>query len=235
MNQINESFNISSVQITPYIAGLPLDYYPDEELPLFLPLPDQKLTYGIGYNSYRQRKELGMPYFTSKSGNRARKAWDNMMRRCYRSKQSAYKDCRVCRKWHDYQEFAEWYASQPYAYKSDSELDKDILDPLNMIYSPDHCSLAPKQINLLFKDSRKLRGRLPRGVYEHSSKQGFVARISKNGKSVELGRFESIDCAFEAYKRARQEYGKELATLFDGSIDPRVTERLRNLSAHIRD
>lgn len=234
MKQINESFNIS-VQIKPQFAGIPLDYYPGEDLPLFLPLPRQKLTYGVGYNSYLQRKALGLSYFDSRRGNRIRKAWDNMMRRCYSVQQSAYEGCRVCRKWYDYQEFAEWYSSQPNAYKSVSELDKDILDPLNMIYSPDHCTVTPKQINLLFKDSRKLRSRLPRGVYEHTSKLGFIARISKHGKSVALGRFETIAEAFEAYKRARQEYGKELAALFEGRIDPRVTERLRNLSAHIRD
>jgi hypothetical protein len=235
MMQISQSFDTSKVQITLHTAGLPLDHYPGEELPLFLPIKGQDLTYGVGYNSYRQRKALGMPYFGSGKKNRCRKAWDNMMRRCYGGRSPAYEGHRVCKSWLDYQEFAAWYHSQPEAYKPKSELDKNILDPLNMIYSPVHCTLVPKQINLLFKDSQKLRGRLPRGVYVHPSGLGFVARLSKNGKPLALGRFDLIEEAFEAFKKARQEYGKELAEQFYGQIDPRVIEILENLSAHIRD
>ncbi|MCY1313459.1 hypothetical protein D9M70_639850 [compost metagenome] len=93
----------------------------------------------------------------------------------------------------------------------------------------------PKRINLLFKDSRKRRGKLPRGVSEHSSKVGFIANISKYGKLHALGRFDCLFQAFEAYKQARQEYGQELAQLYEGLIDPRVVNALRRLSAHIKD
>lgn len=233
MNQSNETLDIKIVYVLPHLAGQHLDYSLGEEAPLFSPPKGARLVYGKGYNSWKRRKTLGMPYH--KTRTRAHKRWLNMLQRCYTLEKVAYFGCSVCPKWLDFQEFADWFEVQPYAGAVDAELDKDILDSQNLVYSPEHCTVVPKRVNLLFKDSRKLRGRLPKGIYEHSSKLGFVARISREGKSVELGRFESIAGAFEVYKQARQEYGKELAALFDGHIDPRVTERLRNLSAHIRD
>lgn len=236
MQHIRNIDFVRTIRLDPSVAGFHLDFSLGEEAPLFAPPVDEPLTYGVGYNSYRRRKALGLPYFDSKRGNRARKAWDNMMRRCYgKQRTSAYADCRVCRKWHDYQEFAAWYATQPYAGMSDAELDKDILDPLNTVYSPEHCTLAPKLVNLIFKSSQNARARFPRGVYEHSSKSGFVARISRFGSSTTLDRFDDPIAAFEAYKRAREAYGQELAGFYDGLIDERIIARLKNLSAHIRD
>jgi len=224
-----------TILVVPCVAGIHLDYSLGEELPLFGPPKDKKLTYGVGYNSRRQRKAMDIPYFETGKGT-PYKAWHNMMRRAYGpQKAAAYKDCSVCVKWHDYQEFAAWYSLQPYAFEADAELDKDVLDPLNTIYSPANCTVVPKSLNLIFKDSRKLRARLPRGVYVHSSGSGFVAQISKYGNATDLGHFDSPADAFEAYKQARQSYGQELAALYDGLIDERVISRLKNLSAHIRD
>lgn len=216
-------------------AGLHLDYSLGEELPLFRPPPGGSLTYGVGYNSGRRRNAMGMPYFKTGKGT-PHKTWHNMMRRAYGPKKAAaYEDCRVCIKWHDYQEFAAWYSVQPYAFEAGAELDKDILDPLNTIYSPENCTVVPKSLNLIFKDSRKLRARLPRGVYIHSSGLGFTGRISRHGSVTDLGHFDTPTAAFEAYKQARQSYGQELAALYDGLIDERVISRLKYLSAHIRD
>jgi hypothetical protein len=116
-----------------------------------------------------------------------------MMRRAYGPKKSAaYEDCSVCRKWWDYQEFAAWYSLQPYAFKPDAELDKDILDQLNCVYSPEHCSIVPKVINQIFRDTRSRRGVLPIGVLVAPGGVGFVAVLSMLGKRVVLGKFHAI-------------------------------------------
>lgn len=226
---------IRTIHVDPRLAWLHLDYSLGEELPLFPQPQSGSLTYGVGYNSWRRRKSMGIPFFKSGKGT-PYKTWHNMMRRTYGPKTAAaYEDCSVCIKWHDYQEFAAWYFLQPYAFKTGAELDKDILDPLNTIYSSDNCMVVPKSLNLIFKDSRKLRARLPRGVYVHSSGSGFTARISRHGNATNLGHFDTPTAAFEAYKQARQSYGQELVTLHDGLIDERVISRLKSLSAHIRD
>lgn len=125
-----------TILVAPCVAGIHLDYSLGEELPLFGPPLAQPLTYGFGYNSGRRRKAMEMPYFKTGKGT-PYKAWHNMMRRAYGPKKAAaYEDCSVCRKWWDYQEFAAWYSMQPYAFETDSELDKDIFDPLNTNYSP---------------------------------------------------------------------------------------------------
>lgn len=235
MNTSNTYDQVRTIYVLPHLAGSRLDFTLGEELSLVGPPTDESLTYGVGYNSRDRRKAMGLPYFKTGKGT-PYKAWHNMMRRAYGPKKAtAYEYCSVCRKWWDYQEFAAWYSVQPYAFKAGAELDKDILDPLNTIYSPENCTVVPKSLNLIFKDSRKLRAQLPRGVYVHFSGSGFVARISRYGSTTDLGHFDTPIAAFEAFKRARQLYGQELAALYDGLIDERVISRLKNLSAHIRD
>lgn len=131
-----------TILVAPCVAGIHLDYSLAEELPLFGPSLDKSLTYGVGYNSGGRRKAMGLPDFKTGKGT-PYKHWHNMLRRAYGPKRAAaYEDCSVCRKWWDYQEFAAWYSAQPYAFEDDAELDKDILDPLNTVYSPEHCSVC---------------------------------------------------------------------------------------------
>ncbi|MFO2465687.1 hypothetical protein OOJ96_20115 [Pseudomonas sp. 15FMM2] len=224
-----------TIRVHPCVAGHHLDYTLGEELPLFAPPKDERLTYGFGYNSGRRRKAMGMPFFKTGKGT-PYKTWHNMMRRAYApKKRPAYEDCSVCRKWWDYQEFAAWYSVQPYAFEDDAELDKDILDQLNTVYSPEHCSVVPKLINQIFRNTRSRRGRLPIGVSVAPSGVGFVSSLSMLGKRVELGKFSDISDAFKAYQSAHSDYCIELAEKYEGQIDERVIQRLRTCSRHIRD
>jgi hypothetical protein len=222
-----------TIYVLPSVAGMHLDYSLGEELPLFGPLTNDSLVYGIGYNSAARRKAFGLP--VHKTTGRAHRRWLDMFTRCYKSKATAYAGCTVCRKWHDFQEFADWFVAQPYAHEADAELDKDILDPLNTVYSQEFCSLVPRVINQMFRNSRSQRGTLPIGVTVGARRKGFVARISKYGKQVYLGKFGDIITAFEAYKAAHRAYCIELAEKYENQITPRVIERLRTCSRHIRD
>lgn len=224
-----------TIYVLPSVAGIHLDYGLGEELPLFAPLLDESLTYGFGYNSSRRRKAMGMLYFKTGRGT-PYKTWHNMMRRAYAPKKAAaYEDCSVCIKWHDYQEFAAWHSVQPYAFGSDAELDKDILDPMNTVYSPEHCSVVPKLINQIFRDTRSRRGRLPIGVSVASGGVGFVSVLSMFGKPDVLGIFEDIMEAFRAYQSAHRVYCNKLADIYESKLDARVIDRLRTCSRHIRD
>ena len=224
-----------TIRVAPCVAGVRLDYSLGEEIPLFAPPLDESLTYGFGYNSGRRRKAMGMPYFKTGKGT-PHKTWHNMMRRAYDPKKAAaYEDCSVCIKWHDYQEFAAWYFVQPYAFESDAELDKDILDPMNTVYSPEHCSVVPKLINQIFRDTRSRRGKLPIGVSVASGGVGFVSVLSMFGKPDVLGIFEDITEAFRAYQSAHQAYCNQLADSYESKLDARVINRLRTCSRHIRD
>ncbi|NMY34165.1 hypothetical protein HBR94_21915 [Pseudomonas sp. WS 5412] len=223
-----------TIYVLPSVAGIHLDYSLGEELPLFAPPKDERLSYGVGYNSYRRRKALGLPYFKSGKGT-PYKTWANMMRRTYGPEKPAYVGCRVCRKWHDYQEFAAWYSVQPYAFEADAELDKDILDQLNPEYSPEHCSVVPKLINQIFRDTRSRRGILPIGVSVAPGGVGFVSVLSMLGKPVALGKFHDITEAFRAYQSAHLAYCNQLADSYESKLDARVITRLRTCSRHIRD
>lgn len=224
-----------TIYVLPSVAGHHLDYSLGEELPLFGAPKDKKLTYGFGYNSRDQRKAMGMPYFKTGKGS-PHKTWSNMMRRVYGPKKAAaYEGCSVCIKWWDYQEFAAWYSLQPYAFKPDAELDKDILDQLNCVYSPEHCSIVPKVINQIFRDTRSRRGELPIGVLVAPGGVGFVAVLSMLGKRVVLGKFHDITETFRAYQSAHQVYCNQLADKYESKLDARVINRLRTCSRHIRD
>jgi hypothetical protein len=178
---------------------------------------------------------MGMPYFRSGKGT-PYTTWHNMMRRAYGPKSApAYENCNVCRKWHDYQEFAAWYSMQPYAFENDAELDKDILDSLHSVYSPEHCSVVPKLINQIFRNTRGRRGKLPIGVSTVSGGIGFISVLSRYGQPVVLGKFLDITEAFRAYQAAHHEYCNELAVKYTGRIDSCVIERLRTYFRHIRD
>ncbi len=224
---------VRTIYVDPCVGGRHLDYSLGEELPLFGPLRTDTLKFGVGYNSAARRKQLGLPYHLKSC--RAYRRWVDMLCRCYKSEATAYAGCTVCRKWHDFQEFAEWFTVQPYADAADMELDKDILDGLNSVYSPQFCSVVPRVINQMFRDTRSQRGKLPIGVKEGPRRKGFTARISKYGKQVHLGTFDDIMAAFEAYKAAYSVYCSELADEYEGTVDPRVIERLRTCYRHIHD
>lgn len=235
MNISNTYEHGKTIYVLPQVWGTPLDFTLGEELPLFGPPANDGKICGVGYNSYKRRKALGMPYF--KTGPRTPyKRWLNMIQRCYRGEKVAYDGCTVCLKWHDYQEFAAWFTEQPYACESDAELDKDILDRLNTVYSPESCSVVPKVINQVFRNTRSRRGRLPLGVSVAPGGNGFVSVISMFGQRVELGKkCHDIAEAFERYQSAHRAYCAQLADRYESKLDARVLRVLRAHSRHMRD
>lgn len=170
--------------------------------------PNIPLIQGIGYigigeyNSYHQSYEK----------------WVKMFNRCYnennRMNAPTYKDVSICEEWHNYQNFAKWYDNNLWD-KNFTVLDKDILIKGNKLYSPDTCCLVNQRLNSLFVKNTSNRGECPIGVHPRKDNGRFYARCNTttNGKHtpVCLGNYSSPEEAFNAYKKFKESYIKQVA------------------------
>ena len=140
--------------------------------------------------------------------------WQGMLGRCYNPKfhikNPAYKNCWVCDEWLYFSNFYEWMRRQNW---KGLQIDKNILKPNNLVYSPHTCCFVPKPLNILFSNGGNKQGRsLPKGVYYYpslSQEHRYTSTISKYGKSIPLGSYETKFEAERAYHLARISYIKE--------------------------
>lgn len=193
------------------------------------------LVYGVGINDDdRFCVDCNGKYYPAYS------SWMHMLRRCYsedyKKENTTYKYAKVCDEWLKYSVFRRWFEAEENGYRDGYELEKDIKAHGNKLYSPDTCLIVPRFINTLFTKSDKSRGDTLIGVSK--TKQGkFSARLTKGGKQVYLGRFNSELEAFEAYKREKESYIKEVAEDYynKGLITDLVYHSLLNYEVMIDD
>lgn len=199
--------------------------------------PYDKSVFNIGY--------LGENNRTHKNYTDAYKSWVRMMQRCYDpyyiNKYPTYIDCFVCKEWHCFQNFAEWYDDNIYKCNDERiELDKDILIKGNKIYSPETCVFTPKRINYLFTKTNAKRGNYLIGVYWQKKDNVFIAECSylnKKGekKSKYLGRYDSEFQAFMIYKEFKEEYIKRVAEEYKDRIPTKLYKALYRYEVEIND
>ena len=157
----------------------------------------------------------------------AYKVWADMLRRCYTTKYSTYKNCRVCDEWLCFEHFLKWFNENYYEIENETiNLDKDILYKNNKIYSPQTCIFVPQSINKLLIKSNKSRGTLPIGVRKMGNK--YQARCSINNKAKVLGIFNTIAEAFLCYKTFKENYIKEYINIYKYKIPINVYNQLYN-------
>ena len=134
-----------------------------------------------------------------------------MVKRCYSKYEQercpTYKECTLDANWLVFSNFREWMVSQDW---SDKEIDKDILIHGNKHYGPDTCVFVSKRVNRLLTDASTIRGKFPIGVSQHRKK--YRAHISINNKMKQIGTFDTVDAAADAYRKAKSEYIKEIAS-----------------------
>lgn len=164
---------------------------------------------------------------------RAGSVWSSMISRCYNIKDKDYKNYGelgfyVCDEWLNFQNYAKWYEEN---YIENYVVDKDVLYKNNKIYSPNTCRFIPIAINSIFADM--YHGELPYGV--RKKKYGYEANIRKYGKRIYLGRFRTIEDAFNKYKIEKESYIKELANLYKDTISKDVYDSLMNFTINIDD
>lgn len=155
--------------------------------------------------------------------------WHSMMRRCYSEKALArdktYIGCSVCEEWHNYDVFYKWFEKN---YIEGYDLDKDLLENGNKIYSAKTCCFVPHSINSLLLASNASRGKYPIGVNYHKKSGRFVSQISINGNRVHIGLFKTPEEAFEAYKAKKESTVLDMANKYfnSGMIDERIYNAL---------
>lgn len=126
--------------------------------------------------------------------------WSNMMTRgycpVYKSKQPTYKDCTVCEDWHNFQNFAKWCNEQPNFSRDGFALDKDLMNPKNLMYSPYNCCILPREINSEINLSQR------KGITLRSSGNYMVRGTVLSGdkfKEKSLGSYKNYEEALEVY------------------------------------
>lgn len=164
--------------------------------------------------------------------------WYCMIDRCYNpamhQKFPTYKDCEVCEEWLTFSNFKRWFDEN---YIEGYHLDKDILVKGNKIYGPDTCCFVPPKINALFISSKSKRGVLPIGVFGPSAKGKYGAQICIDGKRINLGRYDTPEEAFYAYKVAKEKHIKKVAQEYynRGEITKRVYDAMMRWEVEITD
>ena len=138
----------------------------------------------------------------------------------FRKRQPTYEGVTVCKEWLTFSVFRGWMEKQDWRGKA---LDKDIIRPGNKEYGPHTCCFVTNKVNSLLLDNISAGSEWPRGVT--ASKSGrFTACCAVDGKSVNLGTFDSPDEASQAYRVAKYRLLMEAAS---GCGDEVVAKGLR--------
>ena len=173
--------------------------------------------------------------------------WQSMLQRCFdnkfKEKRPTYKDITCCDRWLCFANFLEDFEilKQEYNWSKDEKLnlDKDILNKNNKIYSLENCVLVPQWINSLFTKSDANRGDYPIGVGYDKRCKKYKAQCSINGKQISLGYYNTIEQAFNAYKQAKENEIKRIANdcVSKGYItqDSRLYNAMINYQVEITD
>lgn len=184
--------------------------------------PYDRTVCGIGY--------LGDgPYGAGKKNRKVYLIWMDILIRCYsmNDNQQCYEECSVVEEWHNYQAFAKWYYENNYNVSGENlHIDKDLLYFNNKIYGPDTCLLVPERINYLVIRHAPQRGEYPIGVRKCRNSSVFEARCRTcNGKET-IGFFNTPDEAFNAYKKRKEEFIREVANEYKDKIPDKVYQAL---------
>lgn len=187
--------------------------------------PYERRAYSKGY--------IGEGEYDSIKNKDAYDKWYDMLVRCYSDKYIAYENAYVCDEWLNFQNFAKWYYDNYYEIQGEQmELDKDILNKGNKVYSPDNCIFAPKTINLIFI-KKKING--TRGLTKDKSRNKYKVQINKHGRHINLGRYETIEEAFKVYKEAKEKYIKEVAKEYKQKIPNKLYIAMMEYEVEITD
>ena len=203
--------------------------------------PYERRTYGVGYIGEGK-------YKTKENGEKTKcyNAWHDMLRRCYDSKhherQPTYINCEICKEWLNFQNFAEWYHNNYYEIEGQRmELDKDILNKGNKIYSDKTCVFVPHNINTLFTKNDKIRGDYPIGVSYDKRHKKFKVECSiydfkeTEKKSRFLGYYDTPNEAFKVYKQFKEQNIKEVADYYKDQIPKKLYRAMYDYKVEITD
>lgn len=194
----------------------------------------KKLVYGVGVNNagYVVQKFEFLGYVDGKQKQKrvwtcpCYRAWSNMLQRCYsteyKERNPTYKGCSVSECWLTFSNFRAWMVAQNWDGK---QLDKDLLDQGNKVYSAETCVFVAPMVNTFTNDRGSSRGECLIGVNWDKQKDKFRAQCSNpfTKKLEHLGYFTCEQEANEAWIKRKLELAHELAAI---QTDPRVAKAL---------
>lgn len=166
----------------------------------------------------------------------------NMKTRCYgenqRKQYSCYENCCICYEWlEDAKKFYNWADEHYYTIDnlpdSNIQLDKDILVPGNLVYSPDTCMFIPDKMNLFFKSLNKKSVFLPPGVRKLKNEK-YQSEIGIEGKKKIIGIYNTVEEAQEAYKTEKIKECERIADYYKDMVPEKVTEAFLQWRQSIR-
>ena len=183
---------------------------------------------------------IGIDDSTASSNQTAHYKWYRMLERCYSerylAKKPTYRGCCVCDEWLTFSNFEKWFSDPDNGYCERYHLDKDILVKGNKIYSPNTCCFVPQEINSLFIKDNSKRGSLPIGV-TNGYKGSFVAQVNFRSVIQYLGKYDTKEQAFNAYKKEKEVIVKILGDEYYKRvlITEKVYKALLNYKVEIND
>jgi len=178
---------------------------------------------GIGY--------IGIGDVTTRENGKSTKqyvTWSAMIKRVYdakhRERYPAYEDATVCEPWHNFQNFAKWFAEN---HIDGYELDKDLLSNDKKIYSPETCIFIPCCLNAFLTNNKSDNTSGHAGVHWNKKSGKYEAQISNGeGKQIHLGFFKTKEEASEAYQAQRSIYAKVWQSKMQGILPNHAIERI---------
>ena len=172
------------------------------------------------------------------------KLWHALIRRCYDANyhelRPTYIGCSIAEEWKCFSNFLVWCNNQA-GYKMKDingrhfPLDKDVINKNNKTYSSEGCSFVPQIINSILVKCDSKRGCYPVGVSFCKRDRRYISFVSAEGNVKNLGRFNTVIEAFQAYKNAKEAECKRLANLYKDVIQPAVYEALMTYTVEIDD
>jgi len=183
-------------------------------------IAQRKLVYGIGINDADYQIKI------TANGNERKcpfyRTWQSMLTRCfckkYHARQPTYKKCDVSKEWLVFSNFKKWMESQNWL---GMQLDKDIINPMNKLYSKENCVFVSRKLNNLLNDQKNRRGKWPIGVAFNKRRQLYISECYANGESNYLGSFNTPEEASQAYKQFKSNHITEIAS-------QQTDERIKN-------
>lgn len=190
----------------------------------------------------RSRKGGAFLDISYKENKQAYFHWRAIIGRCfdenYREKHQTYKHCSICNEWLYFSNFKSWFEDHANGYQDGYHLDKDILFKGNKLYSPTTCCFVPQELNKLLTKRNIDRGSLPIGVSKNSGRgKPYVSNATIGGKQVYLGKYNTPEEAFYAYKYVKEQYIREIAEKYfqEGKITKKVYDALFRYEVEITD
>lgn len=198
--------------------------------------PYDKTLCGVGY--------LGIgKHQTKESGKDSKKyiTWKAMIQRCYdenfQIKNPTYKNCSVCDKWHNFQNFGDWFDENFYQVEEEIMcLDKDIIMKGNKIYCPEYCCFLPKSINSSFIGKKRSNTNSLLGVVYLEKDDVYQVQCKTiNGKRTYLGRFKDKQEAFSVYLSERYKTIRQYIDKYNNYLPNKIKSALLNYEFDMED